>query len=169
MNTEVQSWLLAIEPFSGESLSHFLGRFRLQNYLSPSALGNLAGVGAVISRWEKFYLNPFPSAAHIESVADVVGVSPDRIRQMLAPEGVKMKCEPIRLCGACYREQPFHRIEWQYQTTGGCEVHRLRLLPKCPNCRKGFPIPALWEDGCCSRCKLSFGEMGKWQKSMLEG
>ena len=165
MSTEIQSWLLPVEPFEGESLSHFLGRFRRQNHLSASALGDLAGVGAVIARWERFHLNPFPSDAELAAVAEVLGVTPDRIRQMLAPEGVKMKCEPIRLCGACYQEEPYHRLEWQYQSTGGCDRHRLRLLSKCRNCQAEFPIPALWEDGCCTRCRLSFGKMVEWQKS----
>ena len=165
MSTEIQSWLLPVEPLTGESLSHFLGRFRRQNHLSPSALGDLAGVGAVIARWERFHLNPFPSDRELAAVADVVGLTVDRLRQMLAPEGVKMKCEPIRSCAACYQDEPYHRIEWQYQSTGGCNRHQLRLLPKCPNCRKEFLIPALWEDGCCTRCRLSFGEMTKWQKS----
>jgi hypothetical protein len=164
LSTEIQSWLLSIEPFDGESLSHFLGRFRRLNHLSPSALGDLAGVGAVIARWERFHLNPFPSDAEFAAVADVVGVKVDRIKEMLASEGVKMKCEPIRLCAACYQEEPYHRLEWQYQSTGGCDVHRLRLLSKCRNCQAKFPIPALWKDGCCTRCKLPFGAMLEWQK-----
>ena len=165
MSTEIQSWLLSVEPFAGESLSHFLGRFRRQNHLSPSALGDLAGVGAVIARWERFHLNPFPSDAELIAVAEVVGLTPERLRQMLAPEGLKMKCEPIRLCAACYQEEPYNRLEWQYQSTGGCDRHRLRLLSKCRNCQAEFPIPALWEDGCCTRCRLSFGKMVEWQKS----
>ena len=164
MNTKIQSWLLSVEPFAGESLSHFLGRFRRQNHLSPSALGDLAGVGAVIARWERFHLNPFPSDAELAAIAEVMGVTPDRIREMLAPEGVKMKCEPIRLCGACYQEEPYHWLEWQYQSTGGCDRHQLRLLSKCRSCQAKFPIPALWEDGCCDRCRFRFGEMTKWQK-----
>ena len=75
MNTKIQSWLLSVEPFAGESLSHFLGRFRRQNHLSPSALGDLAGVGAVIARWERFHLNPFPSEAESVAIAQVVGVT----------------------------------------------------------------------------------------------
>jgi hypothetical protein len=165
LSIEIQLWLSLVEPFAGESLSHFLGRFRRRNYLSINALGDLAGVGAVIARWERFYLNPFPSDAELAAVAEVVGVTPERLRQMLAPEGVKMKCEPIRLCGACYQEEPYHRLEWQYQSTGGCDRHQLRLLSKCRNCQAKFPIPALWEDGCCDRCRLHFGEMTKWQKS----
>jgi TniQ len=128
-------------------------------------LGDLAGVGAIIARWERFHLNPFPSDAELAAVAEVVGVTPDRLRQMLAPEGVKMKCEPIRLCAACYQEEPYHRLEWQYQSTGGCDRHQLRLLSKCRSCQAKFPIPALWEDGCCYRCRFRFGEMTKWQKS----
>jgi hypothetical protein len=125
------------------------------------------------SRSERFHLNPFPSDTELAAVAEVIGVTPDRLREMLAPEGRKMKCEPIRLCAACYQEEPCHRLEWQYQPTGGCvrdsvasaNRHQLRLLSKCRNCQKKFPIPALWNDGCCDRCRLYFGEMTKWQKS----
>lgn len=164
MNSEIQPWLLPVEPFSGESLSHFLGRFRRRNHLSPSALGDLAGVGAVIARWERFHLNPFPSEAELVAIAGVVGVTADRIREMLAPEGVKMKCAPIRLCAACYQEQTYHRLEWQYQSTGGCDRHRLRLLSKCRNCQAKFSIPALWDNGDCNHCKLPFEKMLEWQK-----
>jgi hypothetical protein len=54
----IQPWLFEVEPFEGESLSHYLGRFRRQNHLTPGGLGTMAGVGAVVTRWEKFHLNP---------------------------------------------------------------------------------------------------------------
>lgn len=54
----IQPWLFEVEPFEGESLSHYLGRFRRQNHLTPGELGTMAGVGAVVTRWEKFHLNP---------------------------------------------------------------------------------------------------------------
>ena len=34
---EIQPWLFAIAPLPGESISHFLGRFRRRNHLSPSS------------------------------------------------------------------------------------------------------------------------------------
>jgi hypothetical protein len=36
--SEIQLWLFAIALLSGESLSHFLGRFRRGNHLTPSRL-----------------------------------------------------------------------------------------------------------------------------------
>lgn len=53
---EIQPWLFEFEPLPGESLSHFLGRFRRPNHLTPSSLGQLAGIGAVVARWERFVL-----------------------------------------------------------------------------------------------------------------
>ena len=41
-----------VEPLDGESLSHFLGRFRRENYLISTQLVKLTGLGAVILRWE---------------------------------------------------------------------------------------------------------------------
>jgi hypothetical protein len=171
VSIEIQPWVIPAQAFIGESLSHFLGRFRRHNHISPSFLGEMAGVGAIIARWEKFHLNPFPSDAEFAGVGEILGVTSDRLRKMLPPVGVKMKCDPIRLCGACYQENPWHLMEWQYQSTAGCvsttptNRHQLRLLSKCPNCESRFPPPALWKYGCCDRCNLPFGEMSKWQKS----
>jgi TniQ len=162
---EIQPWLFAIAPLEGESLSHFLGRFRRENDLSASGLGTEAGIGAVVARWEKLYLNPFPSRRELEALAKVVQVDADRLREMLPPEGVGMKHEPIRLCGACYAQSPYHKIEWQFKTTQGCDRHQLSLLSECPNCGARFKIPALWADGWCQRCFTTFAEMGKMQKT----
>ncbi|MEH2457856.1 TniQ family protein [Nostoc sp.] len=162
---DVKPWLFIIEPYLGESLSHFLGRFRRANHLSPAGLGNLAGIGAVVARWERFHFNPRPSQKELEAIAFVVEVDADRLAQMLSPAGVGMQHEPIRLCGACYGENPYHRIEWQYKSVWKCDRHQLKLLAKCPNCQAPFKMPALWEDGYCHRCRMLFAEMAKQQKS----
>lgn len=70
-----------------------------------------------------------------------------------------MKLEPIRLCGACYGESPYHRIEWQYKSRWKCDRYDLKLLCKCPNCGARFAIPSLWEFGRCDRCGLDFSAM----------
>jgi hypothetical protein len=59
----------------------------------------------------------------------------------------------------------FHRMEWQLKLTAGYEKHQLRLLSKSPRCGARFKIPALWEDGCCDRCRLPFGDMSGYQKT----
>lgn len=163
---KVESWLFATAPFEGESLSHFLGRFRRENEMTASGLGKEAGIGSVVARWEKFYHNPFPTLAQLEALAKVVQIDAQRLRATLPPEGVGMKLELIRLCAACYVESPCHRIEWQFKQTDRCEKHQLRLLSECPNCKARFPIPALWVNGWCSRCFLPFAEMVQYQKAV---
>lgn len=165
IETELNPWLFTVVPHEGESLSHFLGRFRLCNQLTASGLGQLAGIGAVIARWERFHLNPYPTDSQIMALGATVSVDAKQLWSMLAPEGERMKCTPIRLCGACYEAVPCHRIEWQYQSKWRCDRHQLKLLAKCPNCEKKFPIPALWEAGCCDRCRLPFGDMVRFQKA----
>ena len=164
---EIQPRLFAIAPLEGESLSHFLGRFRRENDLSASGLGKEAGIGAVVARWEKFYLNPFPSLRELEALARVVQVDAEVLREMLPPVGVGMKHEPIRLCGACYAQSPCHKIEWQFKSTQGCDRHKLRLLSECPNCGERFKAPALWVDGWCQRCFIGFAEMARYQKLLF--
>ncbi|RCJ19204.1 hypothetical protein A6S26_27530 [Nostoc sp. ATCC 43529] len=39
---DIQPWLFRVEPYEGESLSHFLGRFRQGNELKPTGLGKAA-------------------------------------------------------------------------------------------------------------------------------
>ncbi len=156
--------LFTVEPFEGESLSHFLGRFRRENYLTSHQLGKLTGLGAVVSRWEKLYLNPFPSRKELEKLVPVVQVDVERLYKMLPPKGVTMKPRPIRLCAACYVESPHHRIEWQFKDVMVCDRHQLPLLTKCKNCGTPFPIPADWVTGECPHCCLSFTKMAKRQK-----
>jgi transcriptional regulator with XRE-family HTH domain len=108
---EIQPWLFQVEPLQRESLSHFLGRFRRANDLTPTGLGKATKLGGAIARWEKFRFNPPPSRQQLEALAKVVEVDADRLAQMLPPAGVGMKLEPIRLCAACYVESPCHKIE----------------------------------------------------------
>lgn len=92
----IKPWLFRVQPYQGESLSHFLGRFRRANDLTPTGLGKAAGLGGAIARWEKFRFNPPPSRQQLEALATVVGVDADKLEQMLPPAGVGMKMEPIR-------------------------------------------------------------------------
>jgi len=162
---EIQPWLYQIQPYSGESLSHYLGRFRRANHLTVSALGKESGLGGIfIKRLEHFHLNPFPTAEQIAGLAGYMGISPKEVLGMLPPHGVSMKLEPSRLCAACYAEVPYHRLAWQYKQTSGCEKHRLRLLSACPKCKKRFGIPSIWT-GYCDRCRLPYESMWTFQRS----
>jgi hypothetical protein len=166
MDTENQQLQrFAVELLERESLSHFLGRFRRANSLTITGLGKITALGAVVGRWEKLYLNPFPTQKELEALADVVMVDADRLAQMLPPKGVTMQPRPILLCAVCYAENPYHRIEWQFKERWGCDRHQLPLLGKCINCETPFPIPALWVEGECPHCFLPFARMAKRQKS----
>ncbi|BAY94950.1 MULTISPECIES: TniQ family protein [unclassified Tolypothrix] len=162
---EIQLWLFQVEPLKGESLSHFLGRFRRANGLTPARLGKETGLGSAIARWEKFRFNPPPTPEQLEALAVVLGVDVDRLKQMLPPAGVEIKRETVRLCAACYVESPYHKIEWQLKVIQGCLSHDLTLLSKCPNCGAKFKTPAVWQDSSCQQCSLTFADMVKYQKS----
>ena len=160
----IPPWVFTVEPYQGESLSHFLGRFRQANYASSNELGQKTELGSVLARWEKFRFIPPPSQKQLEALALVVQLEVEQLRQMLPLQGVGMKDEPMRLCAACYAETPCHKLEWQFKETRGCAHHQLRLLSECPNCKLRFPIPSTWLKGQCKRCLLSFAEMIVSQK-----
>lgn len=156
-----------VEPYEGESISHYFGRYRREETVSissPSRLSQEAGIGPVLARWEKFRFNPFPTKEELEAIGRLIGLDAERLLQMLPSKGEPMKLEPIRLCAACYAEAPYHRLKWQFQSTTGCERHRLRLLSKCPGCEAPFPFPVLWVKGECQKCRMLFRTIAKWQK-----
>ena len=138
----IPPWVFTVEPYDGESLSHFLGRFRQANYASSNELGQKTGLGGVLARWEKFRFIPPPSQKQLEALAQVMRLEVKQLRLLLPPQGIAMKHEPIRVCAACYEEKPYHRLEWQFKNTRGCNHHQLRLLSECPNCKLRFPIPS---------------------------
>ncbi len=164
-----QYWLTKVEPLEGESISHFLGRFRRakgNRFSAASGLGQAVGLGAVLARWEKFYFNPFPTQQELEALAEIVMVDVDRLRLMFSPKGTTMKCKPTLLCAACYQEEPYHRIEWQFKDKRGCDRHQIRLLSKCINCGTAFLIPSRWEVGECQHCGLQFEKMARHQNKL---
>ena len=80
---DIKPWFFHTDPYEGESISHFIGRFRRENFLPSTALGRASGLGGVVSRWEKFRFNPRPSHQELEALAKVVGIDAGRLAQML--------------------------------------------------------------------------------------
>jgi transcriptional regulator with XRE-family HTH domain len=162
-SVQAAQWHFRPEPFGGESFSHFLGRYCAANYITPHTLAKHIEVGSVaIGRWRKLRYNPLPSKKHLQRLAEVTGVSPDRLLAMLPEE--PMQIGTIRLCAACYGEMPYHRMRWQYKSTQFCDRHYLTLLARCPCCKAPFPIPAEWDAGICLRCGTAFRDMSTFQR-----
>lgn len=157
-----------VEPLAHESISHYLGRlrrFKANSLPSAYSLGQAAGIGAVTARWEKLYFSPFPTEEELGAIARLINLDPLRFQAMLPSREMTLQPRPIRLCGACYAEVPCHRMEWQYKDiVAACSNHNLRLLERCPSCKKPFKIPALWTDGRCHHCAMRFTSMVKFQE-----
>ena len=161
---EVPPWVFSVKPYEGESISHFLGRFCRENHTTLNQLGQKTGLGAVLGRWSKFRLIPFPTEQELEALAQLVGVDAARLRLMLPPKGVGMRLSPIKVSGVCYAEEPYHRLSWQFKETRGCDRHQLKLFSTCPQCKSQFEIPFLWRQGHCQRCLLPFASMAEYQR-----
>ena len=155
-----------LEPFKGESISHYFGRFRRQEIISvstPTSLSKAAGIGTALSRWEKFRFNPRPTQKELEAMSKLIGVEVKKLEALCPPNGVAVVHRSTRLCAVCYREAPYHRIEWQFQSTEGCEKHQLPLISRCPACDEKLPLPFEWKEGNCERCSMKFTSMKKRQ------
>lgn len=164
-STQAAQWHFRLEPFAGESFSHFLGRYCAANCIAPNTLAKHIEAGSVaVGRWRKLRYNPPPSERHLQRLAEVTGVSQEQLLAMLPQE--PMQIGTIRLCAACYEDEPYHRTYWQYKSTQFCDRHYLTLLARCPSCKASFPIPAEWDAGICLRCGTAFRDMSTFQRSV---
>ncbi len=161
---DYQRSICYLEPYQGESISHYLGRWMNQEVVSISSSSSLSQqlrLGKTLWRWERFYFNPPPSEDELEILGNILELSQVQLRELFPPVEEPIKCQPIRLCGLCYAEKPYHRMEWQYQSQFNCSKHGVKLLTKCPSCRQRFAIPSHWVEGRCQRCDMAFKRMGK--------
>jgi hypothetical protein len=159
------TWRFQPEPYEDESFSHFLGRYCAENCIAPNTLAQDLQAGSVaVGRWRKLRYNPPPTERHLKRLTEITGVNQERILAMLPQQ--PMQIGTIRLCAACYAEQPYHRTHWQYKATEYCDRHNLALLARCPCCKAPFPVPAEWGAGLCLRCGTAFGELAKFQKQV---
>ncbi len=161
---ESQGWVFRVKAYPGESLGHFLGRFRRENQLSHKAIADHLGIRvAWVMAWDAPSRRRNPTPLQLIALGKLVDLKPKQLALMLP-------CEPLhlqtRLCAVCYGETPVHRVAWQKATTSRCDRHQLRLLSACSGCGTGFRTPALWEDGRCFCCSLSFSQMATLQQSV---
>jgi len=140
----------------GESLGHFLGRFRRANALSHKAIAQHLGVRVEwVKAWESPSLRRNPTNLQLLAISKLVDVECEQLTTMLPPD-LHLQ---TRLCPACYGEVPIHRVSWQQKGVDWCDRHGLRLLSSCPVCQTGFRTPALWEDDQCEKCRLPLSQM----------
>jgi hypothetical protein len=101
-----------VKPYEGESISHYLGRWRryeVNSLSSAGGLGRFAGIGSVTARWEKFRFYHFPTAEELEAVSKVMEMDVEELIATLPTKYQSMKLEPIRLCAACYSDRIYHK------------------------------------------------------------
>lgn len=178
--TEIRPWIVRVQPETGESLSHYLGRFRRANVLSQRQLTQLItqpqgrnssddapGQRALIQGWETPSRQRQPTTEQLERLSQITEVDVAQLESLLPPKSIKAgafaganaRYLATRLCSQCYQEKPIHRQSWQIAANARCPEHNCLLLRECPACKSAFRLPSLWEIGRCERCWLPFVEM----------
>lgn len=151
------SWVFRVQAYVGESLGHFLGRFRRANVLSHKVIAQHLGIRVEwVKAWETPSLRRNPTHLQLLALSKLMDVDCEQLMNMFPPALMHLQ---TRLCPDCYAEVPVHRTTWQQQGLEQCDLHQLPLLSACPICQTGFRTPALWSEGCCERCKLEFSQM----------
>ena len=158
-----ESWVYPVNAHSGESLGHFLGRFRRANELSHKAIADHLGVQvAWVQAWETPSRRRNPTELQCIALSKLVEVDAKQLAKMVPPPRLHLQ---TRLCAVCYAETPVHRTAWQRAGKSMCDRHPLRLLSACPVCKTDFRTPALWDDERCEQCGLAFSQMHSYQLS----
>lgn len=159
---ESQGWVFRVKACRGESLGHFLGRFRRENQLSHKAIADHLGIRVSwVMAWDSPSRRRNPTPLELIALGKLVDLKPKQLALMLPIEPLHLQ---TRLCAVCYSEIPVHRVAWQEAKTNSCDRHQLRLLEVCPRCGTGFRTPALWSDGRCECCGNSFSQMATFQQ-----
>lgn len=159
---EGESWVFRVKAELGESLGHYLGRFRRANNLGYKALAEHLGVRVEwVQAWESPSRRRNPTELQLMALSKLVEVEPKQLTKMLPPIRLHLQ---TRLCGACYAETSIHRSIWQKVDLKVCERHALEFLSACPVCGTGFQLPSLWENGQCETCELPFSQMQTYQQ-----
>lgn len=161
----IDTWLFRVDAYPGESFGHFLGRFRRANHLTSGQLSTMLGLRYLaISYWETPSRRRIPSAKDWGVLSGITGVDVAQLQSMLMPKKILLYLR-TRLCALCYREEPFHRLNWQRANVTECDWHGCELLSMCPQCGIDFKLPALWAVGECERCSLPFAKMNDFSRS----
>jgi len=151
------SWIFRVEPHPDESFGHFMGRFRRANELSHKAIADQLGIRVEwLQSWDSPSRRRNPTPLQLIALSKLVEVDPEQLAKMLPSEPLHLQ---TRLCPACYAEVPVHRLSWQRTNVNWCDLHSLKLLAACPECKYGFRTPAFWEESCCESCGLPFAQM----------
>ncbi len=154
-----EGWIFQITPMPGESIGHYLGRFRRANCLTQSGLAELVSIEVRLLRGLEMPSMGQPlNAAQVEKLTALLGLSELQLSEML-PQARSQLYLATRLCSKCYGEMPIHQNDWQRAVIAQCARHQHPFLTACPACHTALRRPALWENGCCEQCWLPFQQM----------
>jgi TniQ len=157
LNTE--GWIFQITPMPGESIGHYLGRFRRANCLSQSAFAEILSIEVRLVRGlEMPSLGQPLNADQLRKLLVLLELPDAQLAEML-PQARSHLHLSTRLCPNCYADKPIHQTAWQQAMIEQCEIHQEPFLTVCPACFTGFRLPALWENGSCEQCWLPFSQM----------
>lgn len=96
---ETQSWIFRVKTEKGESLGHYLGRFRRANKLSHQAIAQHLGIRVEwVQAWESPSRRRNPTELQLIALSKLVEVEPKQLTLMLPPTRLHL---PTRLCAAC--------------------------------------------------------------------
>jgi transcriptional regulator with XRE-family HTH domain len=101
---ESESWVFRVKAYEGESLGHFLGRFRRANELSHKAIADHLGVRVAWAiAWESPSRRRNPTDLKLLALSRLAEVDCKRLKKMLPPSRFHLQ---KRVCAAGYSEVP---------------------------------------------------------------
>ncbi|WNN92139.1 helix-turn-helix domain-containing protein [Gloeocapsopsis dulcis] len=103
--------MFRVKAYPGESLGHFLGRFRRANQLSHKAIADHLGIRVEwVMAWEAPSRRRNPTPLQLIALGKLVNLKPKLLAKMLPTELLHLQ---TRLCAVCYcATARYPCIEW---------------------------------------------------------
>jgi|GEM_PF-945693 len=167
-------WPFRPRPFADESFSSWFARTAWANGLSASELYPIALPGA---RAYRIDLDRFACDALIENLSAHTGVPPDDLNARtfwhwtgklferddghikliwLPPAGRQQTGKSFgqQVCPICLDdEEPYLRRDWRLSFVTTCNIHKVLLIDRCPNCTAPIqPLYTRYDVACMTAC-----------------
>lgn len=137
--SEPQAYPLRLSPTPGESLRGYMHRFALRNaipYINwiVTDLG-LQNISTALTTGQIARLSAM-TGTPLEDLSDRQAIQ-ENGETLLLGQRVSLSMverQASRLCLKCFREQPYHRLIWDFLPVSICPIHGTPITRQCPEC-----------------------------------
>lgn len=173
MHNDIKPVLVKLKPYDNESLSGFICRLSIANYVDLQTFLSYVG----LSKYEDLSYK-LDDTKLVEALSIISGISIETLIKMTPAyqrQLLKSKVDNndvqkfVRnfyiiqrgkafFCPRCLKEKRFYRLNWLFQNKSICHIHNIKLIDRCEDCSNKLSIEEV-QSGVCKKCNRRLDEM----------